>query len=76
MTTDNVRRGTGVEIAVSLVRLQMTNGSRTTIMIYRDEKSALNQYAEERFGHSDVTYRSIVKSLLEEAGIELATETT
>jgi hypothetical protein len=40
--------------------------SRTTIVVYEDEKNRLDKYAETRLGHSDVPYRSIVVSLLEE----------
>jgi hypothetical protein len=35
-------------------------------MVYEDEKNRLDKYAERRMGHSDVPYRSIVVSLLEE----------
>lgn len=49
---------------VALCRSMSSN--RTTIMVYEDEKHRLDNYAESRMGHSDVPYRSIVVSLLEE----------
>lgn len=43
-------------------------------MVYHDEKQALDRYAQTQFGHSDLPYRSIVKSLLRDAGIELESQ--
>jgi hypothetical protein len=35
-------------------------------MVYENEKNRLDNYAERRMGHTDVPYRAIVVSLLEE----------
>jgi hypothetical protein len=40
-------------------------------MIYEAEKDALHDYAQSQFGHTDIPYRSLVKSLLSQAGIDV-----
>lgn len=66
MTTDEV--SDFGELTVSRTQPDMSRPTRTTIMIYDEEKDALDRYAEQQFGHSDVPYRSTLKSLLHEAG--------
>jgi hypothetical protein len=39
----------------------------TSVTLQRSDVTDLDEYAESRFGHTEVSYRSIIQSLLSEA---------
>lgn len=53
---------------VAVTVMSTENESKwTSVTLQRSDVTDLDEYAESRFGHTEVSYRSIIQSLLSEA---------